>query len=583
MTKIGETVSKKQLEDMIRAVDTDQSGTVEWNEFLDMIYNLHHKGESNEFSRVFTKHVELNVVEGKGNAKHTYSNEEKIAFCDHINSTLGADVDCEGLLPLNPESDDLFQKVSNGVLLIKLINASVPGTIDERAMNKKPKNAFTTRENGNLVINSAKAIGCHVVNVGAEDLEEGAPHLILGLIWQIVKMGLFAQITLQDCPYLFRLLEEGEELDVFSRMPPEHILIRWFNYHLKEAGWEGRVHNFTTDIKDSKNYTVLLSQLAQGVCTREPLALEDPMARAEAMLENAALINCRKFVTASDVCKGHPKLNLAFVANLFNTHPGLEPPTEEEVEKMNIDFKDLYGDESDSREERAFRMWINALGLEPQVRNLFEDTKDGLVLLKMFDKISPGIVDWRKVNLQCPNKFKKVENCNYVVLLGKQLKFSLVGIGGSDIVDGNKKLTLSLIWQAMKYNLTENLKNLKVNGKTVDDAGMLQWANTKVAQSGKQTKMAKFNDSSLSNSHFFLDLLSACDKRSVDYDVVQAGESEEQKSDNAKYAITLARKMGCTVFLLWEDIVEVKPKMTLTFVAEVMRVYGNLDGSEPSQ
>ena len=27
--------------------------------------------------------------------------------------------------------------------------------------------------------------------------------------------------------------------------------------------------------------------------------------------------------------KGHDRLNLAFVANLFNQHPGLEPPSEE--------------------------------------------------------------------------------------------------------------------------------------------------------------------------------------------------------------------------------------------------------------
>ena len=26
--------------------------------------------------------------------------------------------------------------------------------------------------------------------------------------------------------------------------------------------------------------------------------------------------------------KGHERLNLAFVANLFNMHPGLEPPAE---------------------------------------------------------------------------------------------------------------------------------------------------------------------------------------------------------------------------------------------------------------
>lgn len=38
--------------------------------------------------------------------------------------------------------------------------------------------------------------------------------------------------------------------------------------------------------------------------------------------------------------------------------------------------------------------------------------------------------------------FRKVENCNQVVKIGKQLKFSLVNIAGNDIVQGNKKLIL---------------------------------------------------------------------------------------------------------------------------------------------
>lgn len=37
---------------------------------------------------------------------------------------------------------------------------------------------------------------------------------------------------------------------------------------------------------------------------------------------------------------------------------------------------------------------------------------------------------------------EKLENCNYAVELGKQLKFSLVGIAGQDISDGNPTLTM---------------------------------------------------------------------------------------------------------------------------------------------
>ena len=33
---------------------------------------------------------------------------------------------------------------------------------------------------------------------------------------------------------------------------------------------------------------------------------------------------------------------------------------------------------------------------------------------------------------------KKLENCNYAVELAKTMNFSVVGIGGKDIHDGNK-------------------------------------------------------------------------------------------------------------------------------------------------
>lgn len=37
---------------------------------------------------------------------------------------------------------------------------------------------------------------------------------------------------------------------------------------------------------------------------------------------------------------------------------------------------------------------------------------------------------------------ERLENCNYAVDLGKQIKFSLVGIAGADINEGNATLTL---------------------------------------------------------------------------------------------------------------------------------------------
>ena len=56
----------------------------------------------------------------------------------------------------------------------KLINLAVPGTIDERAINtKRVLNLWEKNENHTLCLNSAKAIGCTVVNIGTQDLAEG--------------------------------------------------------------------------------------------------------------------------------------------------------------------------------------------------------------------------------------------------------------------------------------------------------------------------------------------------------------------------------------------------------------------------
>lgn len=36
------------------------------------------------------------------------------------------------------------------------------------------------------------------------------------------------------------------------KLPPEQILIRWINFHLKAAGQEPYVKNLGSDLKDSK-------------------------------------------------------------------------------------------------------------------------------------------------------------------------------------------------------------------------------------------------------------------------------------------------------------------------------------------
>jgi plastin-1 len=220
------------------------------------------------------------------------------------------------------------------------------------------------------------------------------------------------------------------------------------------------------------------------------------------------------------------------------------------------------------------------------VRNIVEDLRDGIKLLQVMDVISPGIVDWKKVNMNPKNTYTQTENANYAVALGKKLNFSMVGIAGKDFVDGNRKLMLALIWQMMKLHVFSILSKINKFGGEPTQEDILNWANQKVKSSGKDAQMKDFKDASLSSSKFLIDLLNALRPRVVDYSLVTNANTgnfwylkvvlnvslAEEKMLNAKYAISVARKIGCCIFLLWEDIVEVNPKMILTFVATLMTV-----------
>ena len=43
-------------------------------------------------------------------------------------------------------------------------------------------------------------------------------------------------ISLGECPDIYRLLKDGEELANLQKLKPEEVLVRWMNFHLRAAG-----------------------------------------------------------------------------------------------------------------------------------------------------------------------------------------------------------------------------------------------------------------------------------------------------------------------------------------------------------
>ena len=329
-----------------------------------------------------------------------------------------------------------------------------------------------------------------------------------------------------------------------------------------------RVKNFSTDVKEGDNYTILLNQLAPDLCRRDPLQTQDLLQRADEVLANADKLGCRKFLTPTSLVAGNPKLNLAFVANLFNTCPGLDPITEEE--KLEVEDFDAEGE----REARVFTLWLNSLDVQPAVNSLFDDLQDGTVLLQAYDKIIPGSVNWRHVNKQPASgdmmRFKAVENTNYTIELGKHIGFSLVGVQGADITDGQRTLTLGLVWQLMRRDITRTLSALaqRMGKREITDMEMIRWANDMSRKGGKTSAIRSFKDQSIGSGLFLLDVLSGMKSSYVDHDFVTPGQTDEEAYANAKLSISIARKLGATIWLVPEDICQVRSRLVTTFIGE---------------
>ncbi|KAG8787885.1 hypothetical protein FRC15_007394 [Serendipita sp. 397] len=519
--------SYDRARETLKDVSVDASGKVELEDWVELNVKLKQQAAP----VLPTKAGKVLVKGSNANVSHTINEDEREQFTSHINGVLEGDEHIGNRLPIPTNNMQIFDECRDGLLLCKLINDSVPETIDIRVLNmptaKKPLNNFQMTENNNIVITSAKAIGCSVVNIGPTDIAEGREHLILGLIWQVIRRGLLKHVDIKIHPELYRLCEEGETIDDLLKLTPDQILIRWFNYHLKAAGWHRRVANFSKDVSDGENYTVLLNQLKPDECSRAPLQTTDRLKRAEQVLQNAERIGCRKYLT---------------------------PPA-----------------------------------------------LSGVAILEAFDKVAPGSVVWRRVskprvvpgspeaatfsggegeeeeetgvtpNMPQLSRFKCVENTNYAVELAKANGMHVVGIQGADIVDGKKTLVLGLVWQLMRLNIAKTLTALSGNNKPISDTEILKWANGKVATKPGAKAIRSFKDPYISTGIWFLDLLDAIKPGIVDYSLVSKNPDDyESKRQNAKLAISIARKMNALIFLVPEDIVDIRSKLILTFVGSLM-------------
>ncbi|KAJ3222111.1 Plastin-3 [Clydaea vesicula] len=306
-----------------------------------------------------TKAPNKMTLNSNENTHHFWSEAETAAYVDWINLQLADHSDLSGILPISKQGTALFEACHDGILLAKLVNSSVEGTVDEKSLTRNCKIPIHKSQNLIKVLDGCRAIGVQVHNIGPEDIMRATPHLCLGIVWQIIKFGLLANVELSGSMEIcnFGSVDSVNSDSSKPSAPLSHsrskstrvyssekALLTWLNYCVEKTGYTGRVTNFGNDLSDSMVLAHLVSYLTPAenevLSVDSVQAEEDLLNRAEMVLAAADSFGCRQFASPTDIVEGSKNLNMAFVAVLYNNRAAA---TEAEIKarKLELELQNL--------------------------------------------------------------------------------------------------------------------------------------------------------------------------------------------------------------------------------------------------
>ncbi|XP_058515061.1 dystrophin isoform X1 [Ochotona princeps] len=138
------------------------------------------------------------------------------------------------------------------------------------------------------------------------------------------------------------------------------------------------------------------------------------------------------------------------------------------------EVEDCY--EREDVQKKTFTKWINAqfskFGKQ-HIENLFSDLQDGRRILDLLE----GLTGQKLPKEKGSTRVHALNNVNKALRVLQKNNVDLVNIGSSDIVDGNHKLTLGLIWNIILHWQVKNvMKNIMAGlQQTNSEKILLSW------------------------------------------------------------------------------------------------------------
>ncbi|KAM6448274.1 dystrophin isoform 3-T3 [Liasis olivaceus] len=228
-------------------------------------------------------------------------------------------------------------------------------------------------------------------------------------------------------------------------------------------------------------------------------------------------------------------------------------------------------DEREDVQKKTFTKWINAqfskFGIHP-IEDLFKDFQDGRKLLELLE----GLTGKKLGKEKGSTRVHALNNVNKALQVLQKNNVDLVNIGSIDIVDGNHKLTLGLVWSIiLHWQVKYVMKNIMAGlQQTNSEKILLSWVRQST-QNYPQVNVFNFTNS-WSDGLAFNALIHSHRPDLFNWDNVVHQQSAVQRLD---HAFNIAKRhLGIEKLLDPEDVATTYPdkKSILMYVTSLFQV-----------
>jgi actinin alpha len=229
----------------------------------------------------------------------------------------------------------------------------------------------------------------------------------------------------------------------------------------------------------------------------------------------------------------------------------------------------------EKQQQKAFTAWVNSQLRVRQLalKDVETDLSDGKLLLQLME-----IIGGDKVKLPKPARgslrIHRVQNVNNALDFLKSKKVKLVGIGAEEVVDGNLKLILGMLWTII---LRFDIEDISAEGANAKEA-LLLWAKRKT-QGYAGVTIDNFH-MSWKDGLGFCALIHRHHPELIDYDSLKKGDT----ATNVALAMKVTEeKLGLIPMVDAEDMtVAIKPdeRSIMTQVAAYYKLFASANKGE---